>query len=107
MKTTYDRPVTGDLVVRLANGEQWEATPEDLERFGLIRALDAYALVDKKLCQALDGLVDDITDAELNPLRYLVEVCLCYPRHFEEFGAEMERLVAEVRQLEERLGDAA
>lgn len=100
---TYDRPVAGKLVVELANGECWDAGPADLAKFGLVRALDAYVLVDEKLCQALEGLVDDIAAAELNPLRYLVEVCLCYPAHFEEFPEEMAELLSQVRLLEERL----
>lgn len=35
-EVTYERPVAATLFVRLANGEEFEATPEDAARFGYI-----------------------------------------------------------------------
>jgi hypothetical protein len=81
-KITYDRPVNARLIVRLENGEEWNATPDDLTRFGLVRRLDAYGAFDDRLRTLLDdaGLIDrEATEAELNPVRYLVETAICYP----------------------------
>lgn len=79
---TYDRPVDAKLVVQLSNGERWDATEADLKRFGLAERSEMYAAFDVALRDALtsNGVpVSDITDVELNPLRYLVEVVICYP----------------------------
>jgi hypothetical protein len=35
-EVTYERPVTATLVVRLDNGEEFDAKPEDAGRFGYI-----------------------------------------------------------------------
>lgn len=35
-EVTYERPVTATLFVRLANGEEFEATPDDAAKFGYI-----------------------------------------------------------------------
>lgn len=49
----YERPVDARLVVRLANDEEWDATPEDLRRFGLVDSgVVAAAAID--LQQRLD-----------------------------------------------------
>lgn len=99
--TTYNRPVDATLHVHLDNGETWEATAEDMKKFGLVKRLDVYSLLDKKLREGLP--LDDITDAEINPLRYLFEVVLMYPTHFDEFPDKMEELLASVREIERRL----
>lgn len=35
--TTYDQPVEVTLQVKLANGNTWDATAEDMERFGYVK----------------------------------------------------------------------
>ena len=80
--TTYDRPVEATLQVKLADGSTWDATPEDLDRFGYVKRLDAYLAFDDHLSQVLKaaGLIrGDITEARLNPLRYIVELAICHP----------------------------
>lgn len=88
MEAAYDRPVKATLMVRLANGEEWEATPEDLAKFRLVARNDAYMGFRRALDHILTnhGLLDydsddyrELTDAELNPLRYFVETAICYP----------------------------
>lgn len=39
---TYDRPTEATLMVRLANGEEWEATHDDLLKFGVAPRTDVY-----------------------------------------------------------------
>lgn len=80
--TSYDQPVEASLQVKLANGKTWEATPEDLDRFGYVKRLDAYMTFNDHLHEALSGagLVGrDITDAQLNPIRYIAELAICHP----------------------------
>lgn len=93
MTTTFDRPVAAKLIVRLDNGEEWEATPEDLEKFRLVNRNDAYTTVRTALIDILrkHGLLaqpgghsdgearEELTDTELNPLRYFIETALAYP----------------------------
>mgnify|MGYP001615901251 CR=1 FL=1 len=79
---TYDRPVNAELCVKLSNGETWKATPEDLAKFGYVSRLDAYAAFDDHLRKLLGeaGLIQlEITEARLNPLRYLVELAINHP----------------------------
>lgn len=76
--TTYDRPVEATLHVHLANGETWEATPEDLMRFGLTSKLDAYARVRDLLATALPWRAD-LTGSPLNAVRHLAETAIVYP----------------------------
>jgi hypothetical protein len=80
--TTYDRPVKATLLVRLDNGEEWEPKPEDLAKFNLVDRHEAYMTFDDHLRRILHdaGLIGrDITDAQLNPVRYLVELAVVCP----------------------------
>lgn len=87
----YDRPIPARLVVRLDSGEEWDATPKDHAKFGLGSPGDAYHRFETVLFAVLHdaGLVErekHITDAQINPLRWLVEVATCFPhliRHEE------------------------
>lgn len=76
---TYEVPVPAKLMVKLANGQEWEATPDDLRKFNLETRGSAYRRFSVALAETLrdaDLLSgNDLTDAELNPLRYLVELC--------------------------------
>lgn len=104
---TYDRPIEAKLVVRLSNGEEWEATQADLDRFGLVARNDAYMAFNSALTDALTshGLLDydadeyrTLTDAEVNPLRYLVETVLCYPDLLDHPEHEGWKSVADVER---------
>jgi hypothetical protein len=81
-KVTYDRPVEAVLLVRLSNGEEWMAKPEDLAKFGYVNGPEAYLTWSKHVSgvlQAAEALpTGDLTDAAINPLRHLVELVLCY-----------------------------
>jgi hypothetical protein len=101
-KVSYDRPVEAKLYVHLDNGEQFEAGPEDLKRFRLVRDLDAYMVFETKLREVLSeaGLIErDTTEACLNPLRYLVETALCYPELLDHPEHEGWKAIAELEQV--------
>jgi hypothetical protein len=79
---TYPRPVEATLHVHLANGDTWEATSADLDKFGLVNPHDAYAVFENTLGEILAqaGLIRaDITEARLNAVRYLVETAIVNP----------------------------
>lgn len=100
-QASYDRPVKATLHVHLDNGEQWPVTPADLEHFGLVDSLEAYMRFEDALSKVLHdaGLIGrDLTDAQLNPVRYLVETAIRNPHllnHREHGGwssvADLER----------------
>lgn len=103
-EASYDRPVPATLHVHLDNGEQWPVTAAELQRFGLVNSLDAYMRFDDALSKVLRdaGLIGpDVTDAQLNPIRYLVETAIHNPHlplsHPEHDGwssvADLERLL--------------
>jgi len=79
---TYDRPVKATLIVRLDNGDEWEAGPEDYPRFGLGVRLDLYVRTAQMLADGLGlGGFDDLTDHPgPNLVRYIIECGICY-RH--------------------------
>lgn len=102
METTFNRPVRATLHVHLENGETWEATHEDLDQFNLVDRHEAYMVFNKALTKILRDarLIDgnDITDTQLNAVRYLVEIAITSPHllwHAENEGwrsvADLER----------------
>lgn len=100
---TYDRPIQARLQVHLENGESWEATPEDLEKFGYADHRGTYARFANALWDVLHArdLIDrDITEAMLNPVRYLVEAVVAYP---ETLGLVDPEDHAEIAVIEEFL----
>lgn len=83
--TTYNRPVAAKLIVRLENGEEWEAKPEDLDQFGYTSKLDTYDEFQKALQQAVNVSREDIPEryvdlikTSLNPIRYLAEQVIMF-----------------------------
>lgn len=101
MEAQFSRPVRATLHVHLDNGEEWEAKPEDLAKFNLVDRHDAYMAFDDALRQILRdaGLIDgDITDAELNMVRYLVELAITSPDLLWHSGNEGWRSVAEIER---------
>lgn len=82
MPTTYDEPVEAELYVHLKTGRKWKATPEDLVKFDLDNRHETYWRFDRRLIQILAaaGLIErDVTEAHINPLRYLAEMATCMP----------------------------
>jgi hypothetical protein len=98
----YERPVEATLHVHLANGEAWEATDKDWERFGLVQKHQAYMRFEKAWEKAIRdaGLVKgDITNAKTNPLRYLVESAIFYPDLMDHSSHEGWGDVVEIERV--------
>lgn len=79
----YERPVPATLVVRLETGEEWEATAEDLARFGAAVKLDLYSRFSDLLVEALGlepgtDLTRDDAHHGANLVRYLVECAVVF-----------------------------
>lgn len=111
--TSYERPVDATLFVRLADGDEWPATADDLRKFGLVRAIDVYNVFRRKLDRILrDGGAlppsQDLTEARLNSLRYLVELAATCPDLLED--GEFAPTAADIVRIEKALqgvsGDA-
>lgn len=105
--TTYQRPISAELHVHLENGETWKATDEDFEQFGLVAKLTAYSRFSRALSKTLiaAGLIErdkDLTNAELNPLRYLVENAVVMPDLLDQ---DYHGGWADVAEIERRLRD--
>lgn len=79
---SFNRPTEGRLWVRCDNGDEWEATDDDLAKFGLARRLDLYRRASALLVEGLrlePGY--DLTDegeSGANAVRYLIECALMY-----------------------------
>ncbi len=104
--TTYERPIKATLYVHLDNGDQFEAGPDDLAKFGYVDRLDAYMRIDDRLADTLiaAGLIErrkDIVRAKLNPLRYLAETAVCHPALLDH--PEMAGTYAEIVAIEQAL----
>jgi hypothetical protein len=74
---TYSRPVKAKLIVRTEHDEEWEATPEDLLKFGYAKKMDMYISTCDMLTQAL-GPEGDIELSPANDVRYMIECALMY-----------------------------
>lgn len=106
-EASYDRPIKARLWVHLETGESWEATDVDLGQFRLIGVNDAYMRFDDALTEVLTeaGLIDgDLTDARLNPLRYLAETAICHP---DLLKLSEHRRWSQVSDIERTLQDVA
>lgn len=99
---TIPRPMGVRLVVKCDDGTEWDATEDDLARFSLADQGVTYLRFRKALVEIMEdaGLLDrDVTDLELNPIRYLVESCIYLdPTADQELGAHLD-----VANLERRL----
>lgn len=106
--TTYDQPVEATLQVKLANGKTWEATAEDMKRFGYVSRNDAYMAFDDHLRKLLleAGLIRrETTAAWINPIRYVAEVAINYPELLthQDMAEVNERIVEIERHLQATL----
>jgi hypothetical protein len=84
MTANYQVEVKGSLWVHLENGDSFEAGPDDFRKFRLVEKSAAYMAFHDHLYKIFNaaGLTDRekrITDARLNPIRYLVELAINYP----------------------------
>jgi hypothetical protein len=99
----YQRPMQATLVVQLDSGEEFPATAEDLDRFRLVSRLSAYITVKKSLERALATNLNgrDLTEAQLNPIRHVIEIALLHPEILED--AEMQETFDAVAGIEQIL----
>jgi hypothetical protein len=72
---TYDRPAKATLVVRTEHGEEWDAAPEDLLKFGYANKLDLYTRTHGMLVEAL-GSEEALDSSPANDLRYMLELAI-------------------------------
>jgi len=104
-QVTYDQPMAAELQVRLASGKTWKASSEDLKKFGFVDALETYMFFVKRLTAVLEEAdllpTGDITDAELNPIRYLVEVALNYQNIIGD--SDMAETYEDIAEIERTL----
>ena len=112
MTTTYDRPVKATLIVRLDNGDEFEAGPDDLAKFGYVSRSGAYAAFNDYLAGILvdAGLIErhkDITSARINDLRYIAELAICHPALLShpDLASVNARIVEIEKTLREHLAE--
>ena len=107
IEASYERPLKAKLIVRLENGEEWEATAADLEKFDLDRPSAAYYRFDQALGKLLGaaGLIEreDVTRSRLNHVRYLAELTICHPDLVDLSEETWARIVEMERILQEHL----
>jgi hypothetical protein len=92
--TTYERPVEAKLVVRLANGEEWEATADDLAKFGYAERYASHYRFRLALIRILESA--GLTPDAISPIRYLSEVATGTPEllDHDDFAATRAETVA-------------
>ena len=99
-----ERPVEAKLVVRAtATEEEWNATHDDLRKFGYRLSHDAYRAWSQFVQDALieHGLeAGDLVKTKLNTIRYVFELASSIPEILDERTEEMDELRAEVAQIE-------
>ncbi len=100
---TYHRPVKAKVRVDLDNDEDpWEATPQDLAKFGLFYGYDAYMIWHDWIVDLLDkgGLLPDrdLTEAMINAIRYTVELAMTYPELLQH--PDQEGIRSQIRMIE-------
>lgn len=82
LTASYQRPCQATLIVRTEDGEEWEATEEDLRRFKLAKPSDLYRRAIDLLCEAAECSERDLGRVEsleaLNDVRYTIECALLY-----------------------------
>jgi hypothetical protein len=80
----YQRDVPATLVVRLATGEEWDATDDDLARFARPLVEAAYYRMSDAVLSFLTengcdtGHKNELTATALNPIRYLAETVIYF-----------------------------
>lgn len=105
--TTYDRPVEAKLHVHLANGETFEATEEDLKRFGYVDSQATFSLMYHRLISTFQeaGLIDhnysDVSNFHIAPLITFFTNALRYPDLLDHW--ENEAMYVEMANVERRL----
>lgn len=105
-RPTYDVPVEARLVVKLDNGKEWEAKPEDLARFDLFNGLETYWKLSDRLRDILRDAGQltadqDLTEAAINPFRRFIELGLTIPEMLDH--REMDETYEEIVAIEQAI----
>lgn len=103
-EVTYERPVAATLIVRLENGEEFEAKAEDIVKFGYVDK--NTVLADWRLFIE-DAIGSDLLGAnsELNPLWVVLHQVLHDPGSLSD--GSMGNTKADVQELDRRLREHA
>lgn len=108
LTATFQLPTKATLRVVPEVGEPWDATAEDLRRFGLTQKSAAYARFHDWFCETLG--IKDATGASLNVIRYAVECAIMGYDHMPGSGGDDPEEDAEdvriVRSIEAAAGRA-
>lgn len=78
---TYSEPIPAKLLVRTESGREWEATPEDIARWGYVSQRVAYDRFSDWLYAVLrrGGAADvSVDETPVNCIRYAVECAIFY-----------------------------
>lgn len=99
--TKYQRPVSAKLVVQLENGEQWDATAEDLQNFNLFNGNDAFRehlrLLEGRLGQLAEAAnldSDDIANTDAYGALLTMVHSGAYPDRGEDSRAKLVRAIS-------------
>jgi hypothetical protein len=96
MPVTFDRPIPAKLIVRLENGDEFEPSKDDFDKFGLVNRLDTYVRFEQLFTEALgipSGTLTDDGNEGPNLIRYLAECAIMYKHSpwADEDGREWSR----------------
>jgi hypothetical protein len=92
---SYPQQVEAKLVVRLANGTEWEATDEDVEAFGFAERFTAMNRFNQWLNDCLQDTSyegADLTDTPMNVFRYAAECVLMGYDHMPTEDGQVEQV---------------
>ena len=103
---TYERPVSATMIVRLANGEEFEATDEDFAKFGYVQK--------DKVITDWRSFIEDATgkpllnaDSDLSPFWVALFQAVHKPESLtdgsqDDTRGDISRIAAELRAYRER-----
>lgn len=94
---TYNRPVAATMIVRLANGEEFEAKPEDFAKFGYT---DKNTVLADWRAFVEDATGSDLLseDSVLNPLWLVLHQALNNPGSLSD--GSMDNTKADIQDLD-------
>lgn len=100
---TYDRPVAATMIVRLANGEEFEAKADDFNKFGYV---DKNTVLADWRAFVEDAAGSDVLSADsvLNPLWLVLHQALHNPRSLSD--GSMDNTKVDVQDMDRSLREA-
>lgn len=76
-KAAFDRPVDARLVVRTDTGEEWDASHDDLAKFGLVDRQTVYGTLRSMLMEGFG--IENLDNSDLvTSIRYVIECGIFY-----------------------------